>query len=77
MGWEDLPIEDRFLNFLKEYEELCRKYGVYVSACGCCLSPWMVLAKSEKEIREHIDDLLENYKRGIPDPITREIRYEI
>jgi hypothetical protein len=27
--------------FMKELEELCRKYKQYIDACGCCDSPWI------------------------------------
>jgi len=50
-----------FEEFLKEYEALCKKYGLFVSACGCCDSPWVVVADSEKEIDEHIEHLREQW----------------
>jgi len=31
----------RVRNFLREYYQLCRKYGLIVDACGCCESPWL------------------------------------
>jgi len=48
----------KFLAFLDKYEELCKEYGVYVGACGCCNSPWLVKGY-EKEIEEHITHLTE------------------
>jgi len=34
--------------FLKKYEKLCRRYGVYLHGCGCCGSPSLVdLKKGE------------------------------
>lgn len=32
--------------FLSLYEGLCRKYGLHISACGCCQSPWVVETKA-------------------------------
>ena len=28
--------------FLKEYERLCRKHGLYLHGCGCCGSPNLI-----------------------------------
>jgi hypothetical protein len=28
--------------FLKEFEELIRKYEITIGACGCCSSPWLI-----------------------------------
>ena len=45
--------------FIREYEALCRKYNMYVGACGCCNSPWIVRAWDQKEIEDHIEHLRE------------------
>ena len=45
--------------FLKEYKELIEKYQMYIGACGCCGSPWLVVIKSTiKNPREIIKHLL-------------------
>lgn len=33
-----MPVtkQERIEAFLAEYEELVRKYGVFVTSCGCC-----------------------------------------
>ena len=60
--WSHMSKSERYMNFLREYEKLCRKYGVYVGACGCCDSPWIVLAKDETDIDLHIEHLIREYK---------------
>jgi len=52
----EMDKKERFRRFLEEYEQLCRKYGVIVDACGCCDSPWLRKVDSE-EIEWHIDHL--------------------
>jgi len=43
--------------FLSDYKKLIEKHGIYVGACGCCDSPWIVtidyLGKTIEEIIEH------------------------
>lgn len=64
-AWEEMTIEERYRKFLKEYKELCLKYGIKVEACGCCDSPWMLEAYDEKDIEEHIEHLKEEMKRTL------------
>jgi len=45
------------LEFLEEYRKLCLKYGCYISACGCCGSPWVVESSGEDEVDDHIKHL--------------------
>jgi hypothetical protein len=40
--------------FLDEYEELCIKHGVIVTACYD--DPWVIMC-DEVDIREHVEDL--------------------
>jgi len=35
--------------FLDELTKLSQKYGIYVSACGCCNSPWLLEYDPEKK----------------------------
>lgn len=55
--------EERAKRFLEEYEAVCRKYGVYVGACGCCDSPWLVDVEDEEwkddPTKEHLEHLRE------------------
>lgn len=34
-------MRERLMGFAKEYEALCRKYGLQIDSCGCCNSPWI------------------------------------
>ena len=45
--------------FLEEYEVICKKYRLIVSACGCCDSPFLsdFWADTDKDIEEHIEHL--------------------
>ena len=29
-------------SYLTEYKDLCKKYGMEISACGCCDSPYLI-----------------------------------
>lgn len=31
----------KIMEFLKEYEKLCQKYGMGIEGCGCCGSPFI------------------------------------
>ncbi len=52
--------------FMKDYERIVRKHGVYVGACGCCNSPWLVSRDEwpsedpETHIEANIEDLNED-----------------
>lgn len=32
---------ERLENFLKELDELTKKYNIAIGGCGCCGSPWV------------------------------------
>lgn len=38
-------MEEKELLFVKELTELSKKYGVYISGCGCCDSPYLTNEK--------------------------------
>ena len=41
--------------FLKEYKSLVEKYQIYIEACGCCDSPWLLDVDEEYcSIEKHI-----------------------
>ena len=48
--------------FLKEYEALCNKYNLLVSACGCCDSPYLVCLEYENKdtIKEKVTESIKN-----------------
>ena len=50
-------IPEDIYSFLNEYRKLCRKYGFYIDACGCCGSPWVEVALTDDEIERHIEHL--------------------
>lgn len=35
-------VEDNEREFIKELEQLSRKYGIAIAGCGCCGSPYLV-----------------------------------
>lgn len=45
---------ERIFDFLGEYKELVKKYGLYIGACGCCGSPWLVSMKVNVKAPEEI-----------------------
>lgn len=57
--------------FLMEYEDLCKKHGMIIDACGCCNSPSITTKEQivswdsdndspfETTLAEHIKHLLE------------------
>lgn len=38
------------LNYLKEYESLCKKYNFNINGCGCCGSPFIELEDNKNNI---------------------------
>lgn len=51
------------LDYLKEYESLCKKYNLTIDGCGCCGSPFIDNVKfDEDEIYEINEIKLENNK---------------
>jgi hypothetical protein len=34
-------VDDRLDKFLKELSDTSKKYGIYVTGCGCCGSPYL------------------------------------
>lgn len=43
-----IKINKNHINFLKEYEKLCKKYNMGLCGCGCCESPYLVDYNDEK-----------------------------
>ena len=63
-------------NFLKEYGELCVRYGIIITACGCCDSPWMIEPRNNEEIRDNIIHLGEDQGHGFSYRIPKELKIE-
>jgi len=51
-----MDVKERIKNFLKEYEQLCKKYKIIID--GDYVDLWDI--EEEKEIEEHIRELKEN-----------------
>lgn len=49
----------KVLEFLEEHARLCRKYGMFIGACGCCDSLWIVEEGMpfQDTVEEHIEHL--------------------
>jgi len=52
--------KEMVIAFLKEYAELIRKHKVYVSACGCCNSPYLWAIENNESIEKEVNDEIEN-----------------
>lgn len=37
-----MKINKNHIEFLKEYEKLCKKYNMGLHGCGCCESPHLI-----------------------------------
>lgn len=49
-------MDEKKLNkFLKELSELSQKYGIYISGCGCCGSPFLE-ELDENEVAKYFDN---------------------
>lgn len=33
--------DEEVMEFINEYEKLCRKYKIIIDSCGCCASPYI------------------------------------
>lgn len=38
----DAETRGRVKGFLRGYRELCERYGLVISSCECCNTPWLV-----------------------------------
>ena len=48
--------------FLKDYKKLCLKHDTFVTACGCCDSPFITtIDKDIDDFYEHIEHLREQF----------------
>lgn len=41
---------ERIIEFLKEYEEVCKNYNISIGACGCCSSPYLCAGTDDYDI---------------------------
>ena len=58
---------EKTIAFLKEYKALCEKYKLFISACGCCDSPWLITIGNDKDINEEIKHLIEELGNTLVD----------
>jgi len=49
-------MEGNIISFLKEYEQLCKKYKMGIQGCGCCGSPYLIYYKDNQI--QYINDVL-------------------
>lgn len=61
-----IPTQAQKEQFLREYEDLCRRHGLMVEACGCCDSPWIEPVVVPQELEEHLQHL--RFKADLADP---------
>ena len=62
-----MKLTEREAAFLVRYEALCREFGVFIGACGCCGSPWVTTAtpqddESARKFKESDDAIDANIK---------------
>lgn len=43
-----MKLNKNHIEFLKEYEKLCKKYNMGLYGCGCCESPCLIDCNDEK-----------------------------
>ena len=60
------------IEFLKEYEKLCRKYKMGLAGCGCCGSPYLVKDEDYVPILWDIDYLPSMNKVRIEDETIKQ-----
>lgn len=56
--------KEKLNKFLEDYKELCEKHGLFIDACGCCRSPWVVHNNDEKRSTKFVP------KKSIEDNIN-------
>ena len=61
-----MKINKKHIEFLKEYEKLCKKYNMGLHGCGCCESPYLIDGNGEKwDYVEDLDNINFNPNREI------------
>lgn len=50
-----MKINKKHIEFLKEYENLCKKYNMGLHGCGCCESPHLIDCSGGKW--QYVDEL--------------------
>jgi len=55
-------LERTIQKFLEEYEQICKKYGIYIEGCGCCDSPYLVILGEDSELKKNIEHLKKTAK---------------
>ncbi len=59
-------------HFMQEYEAMCRKYGMVITACGCCDGVHLVetgtnsteLAENFEHLYKHVEFANGGYRNG-------------
>ena len=61
-----MKINKKHIEFLKEYEKLCKKYNMGLHGCGCCESPYLIDCNGEKwDYVEKLDNIKFNENREL------------
>lgn len=51
--------------FLREYEELCLRYGLKISGCGCCGSPFIESMNPQQNLPYWVEHIQFNEKNKL------------
>ena len=46
--------ENRVEAFMKDLEQLTKKHGIVIDACGCCGSPWVEDMETHEMLASHL-----------------------
>ena len=68
--------KERLKKFLEEYAKICKKYGYFIDACGCCDSPY-ISPLEDSNLEWEIGHLLDNpdlpFYKDVPLSKIREV----
>lgn len=69
-----MEINKNHIEFLKEYEKLCKKYNMGLHGCGCCESPHLIDCNGEDwDYVENLDNINFNKNGNITiEPFMKE-----
>ncbi len=53
--------KEKLESFLKSYKRLVKKHNAYISACGCCNSPWIIFCEEEID-KEYMESIISHLR---------------